>query len=216
MTILQIETLKNPVLRKKARPVTKFDDDLRQLIEDMIETMRAAEGVGLAGPQVNQLLRVAVVETPPEYDDDGEEIDGSRDLYVLVNPEIVWTSRNTAEGIEGCLSIPGYLGEVERHKSVRIRARDQYGKKIRLKLKEWDARIAQHEIDHLNGVLFIDRLTAPERLWTEEEYMAAQDEAADEDVPEGPIAAEAKGSDSEGLKAAGPPLSGVEDELQVL
>lgn len=185
MAVLNIETLDNPILRKKARPVTKFDDELQRLIDDMIETMRTANGVGLAGPQVNQPLRLTVIETLPEHDEEGNEIEDSRELIVLINPEIVWESRSMVEGIEGCLSIPGWVGEVSRNESVRIRAQDRRGKKIRLKLKDWTARIAQHEIDHLNGVLYIDRLTAPERLWREEEFLEEEGEEEAEEVPLG-------------------------------
>ncbi len=170
-------------MRRKAREVQVFDDELQTLIDDMIETMREVEGVGLAAPQVDVPLRLAVVETLPETDDEGNEIEGSRDLYVIVNPEIVWESRDMVDGVEGCLSIPGYVGEVSRHRSIRVRAQDRYGKKIRLRLHDWDARIFQHEIDHLDGVLYIDRLTAPENLWTEEEYQekfGADQEETDE------------------------------------
>jgi peptide deformylase len=185
MTILQIETPDNPILRKKARPVKVFDADLQLLIDDMIETMRDANGVGLAGPQINQSLRLAVVETLPEYDEEGEEIEGSRELLVLVNPEIAWESRNLEDGIEGCLSIPGWVGEVTRHESIRVRALDRNGKKIRLRLKEWTARIVQHEIDHLDGILYIDRLTDPDNFWREEEFAAEQEEGTEEDIPIG-------------------------------
>ena len=180
MTLLKIETLDNPILRRKARPVTIIDDDLQTLIDDMIETMREANGVGLAGPQVNESRRLTVVETLPENDDDGNEIEGSRELFVLINPKIVADSRKKVKGIEGCLSIPGWVGEVSRSESVRVRAVDRYGKKIRLRLKGWTARIVQHEIDHLDGALFIDHLTAPENLWREEEYIKAQEEAGEE------------------------------------
>jgi peptide deformylase len=121
-----------------------------------------------------------VIETLADVDEEGNEIDGSRDLYVIANPEIVWTSRKRVKGIEGCLSIPGYVGEVERFESIRVRAQDRNGKKIKLRLHDWTARIFQHEIDHLNGVLYIDRLTDPENLWTEEAYEAMQ-EAGDEE-----------------------------------
>lgn len=185
MTVREIIQPNNPTLRQKARPITRFDDDLQTLIDDMIETMREANGVGLAAPQVDVPLRVAVIETLPEIDDEGEEIADSRELYVIVNPEIIWHSRETVEGIEGCLSIPGYVGEVSRASSVRVRALDRHGKKIRLRMHDWDARIFQHEIDHLDGVLYIDRLTAPENLWTEEAYQeqfGAGDEEMDEVV----------------------------------
>lgn len=184
MAILKIETLENPILRKKARLVTKFDNDLQALINDMIETMRDANGVGLAGPQVNQPYRLTVVETMPERDEEGNEIEGSRDLFVLVNPEIVWESRELTDGIEGCLSIPGFVGEVARHESIRVRAQDRYGKKIRMRLEDWTARIVQHEIDHLNGILYIDRLTAPDNLWREEEFFKEQEEDAAESPPQ--------------------------------
>ncbi len=185
MTLLKIETLNNPILRQKARPVAQFDDDLDRLIDDMIETMHEANGVGLAGPQVNQRLRLAVIETLPERDDEGNEIENSRELIVVVNPEIVWSSRSTIEGVEGCLSIPGWLGEVARSEAVRVRALDRQGKKIRLRLKGWTARIIQHEIDHLDGVLFIDRLTDPDNLWPEEEYLQGLDEEETDEVPIG-------------------------------
>ncbi len=175
MTLLTIETPDNPILRKKARKVTVFDAELQVLIDDMIETMREANGVGLAGPQVNQSLRLTVVETLPEYDEEDIAIEGSRELYVLVNPEIVWKSRKMVEGIEGCLSIPGWVGEVSRYEGIRVRALDRNGKKIKLRLADWSARIVQHEVDHLDGVLFIDRLTDPDNFWTEEEFFAKED-----------------------------------------
>ncbi len=185
MTHLEIETLNNPILRQKARPVARFDDDLDRLIDDMIETMRYANGVGLAGPQVNQRLRLAVIETLPKRDDEGNKIENSRELIVVVNPEIVWRSRSTIEGVEGCLSIPGWLGEVARSEAVRVRALDRHGKKIRLRLKGWTARIIQHEIDHLDGILFIDRLTDPDNLWPEEEFLQGLEEEEVDEVPIG-------------------------------
>ncbi len=142
----------------------------------MVETMRAANGVGLAAPQIGRSLRLAVIEDLPKEDDEGNEIPDSRDLYVIVNPEIVWESRDTVDGIEGCLSIPGYLGEVERAQSIRVRGQDRYGKKMRWRLKEWTARIFQHEIDHLDGVLYIDKLTDEANFWTEEAFQARFEE----------------------------------------
>ena len=183
MSILKVTRLGHPVLRQTAATVPLEDLQLparQKLIDDMIETMRAANGVGLAAPQVDRPLRLAVIETLPEVDDEGNEIPDSRTLHVIVNPEMVWQSREMVDGIEGCLSIPGYLGEVSRHDSIRVRAQDRHGKKIRLRLQGWTARIFQHEIDHLNGVLYIDKLTAPDRFWTEEQFNAQADGDMDE------------------------------------
>lgn len=165
--------------------MVKFDDELQQLIDDMIETMREANGVGLAAPQINRSLRLTVIETLPEHDDEGNEIEGSRQLFVLVNPKITWRSTEMVDGIEGCLSIPGWVGEVARHQSIRVRAQDRHGKKISMRLKDWTARIVQHEVDHLDGVLFIDRLTAPENLWREEEFFAREEGVEESEVARG-------------------------------
>jgi peptide deformylase len=186
MTILPVVTIPDKMLRQKARPVTRFDAELQQLIDNMIETMRASEGVGLAGPQVGEPIRLAVIETPPDTDEEGKEIEGTRELFVVANPEIIWTSRTTMDGVEGCLSIPGYVGEVERYDSIRVRAQDRYGKKLRLRLRDWTARIFQHEIDHLNGILYIDKLTAPENIWTDEEFEKMMEEQKKEKEAEQP------------------------------
>lgn len=177
MTLLDVVKLPNPILRQKTRPVKLFDAELQTLIENMIETMRNENGVGLAAPQVGLPIQLSVIESLPKEDDEGNEIPNSRQLFVVINPEIVWASRDMADGIEGCLSIVGYVGEVERHESIRVRALDRYGKQIKLKLSGWTARIFQHEIDHLNGILYIDRLTAPENLWTDEEFEKMQEAA---------------------------------------
>lgn len=178
MALLDVVKMPHEILRQKTSPVTKFDDELRELVANMIETMRASNGVGLAAPQVGLPYQLTVIETLPDYDDEGEEIPDSREVFVIANPRIVWTSREVVDGIEGCLSIPGYLGEVERHQAIRVRAQDAYGKKIKLKLAGWTARIFQHEIDHLNGILYIDRLTDPSHMWTEEEFERMQEAAA--------------------------------------
>ena len=191
MSILEIVTMPNPVLRQKTHKVTDFGPDFQKLVDDMIETMREANGVGLAAPQVDQSLRMAIIESLPDVDEAGEEIPDSRQLFVIVNPEIFWKSRDMVDGIEGCLSIPGYLGEVERHEKIRVRGQDRQGKKVRLKLDEWTARIFQHEIDHLDGVLFIDKLTAPENFWTEEEFHERFEDVEDEERDKEPVAGEA-------------------------
>ena len=119
---------------------------------------------------------LTVIEGLPKEDEEGNEIPDSRQLFVVVNPKIVWHSQDVVDGIEGCLSIPGYLGEVERSDAIRIRAQNRHGKKVKMRLTGWTARIFQHEIDHLNGVLYIDKLTAPENFWTDEEFRQMQEE----------------------------------------
>src|SRR5512142_1681549 len=124
----EIVTLGHPTLRQKARKVTKFGPEVKQLIDDMVETMRAAPGVGLAAPQVNVPERVIVVELPAD-----EEEGRPAELYAFVNPEIVKASRDVEEGQEGCLSIPGYMGEVPRHTMVVVRGQDASGKLQRVR-----------------------------------------------------------------------------------
>lgn len=161
MAIREIVTLPEPILRRKARPVTNFGPELQELVDDMIQTMREAPGVGLAAPQINIPLRLFVAE----WGDDEDE-EAPKKTYVLVNPEIKRISRETVIGVEGCLSIPGYLGEVERAEEVTLQAFNRRGQKMRVKAKGWLARIFQHEFDHLNGDLFIDKA---ERVWQQPE-----------------------------------------------
>ncbi len=151
MAILTIRTLGDPILRSKATPVTSFDADLAQLAADMHETMRAAPGVGLAASQVGRLLRMFVYDTG----DEGES--GA----LLVNPEITWSSEETVEAEEGCLSLPGTYYPVTRAVAVKVRAQDVTSVSVEKEAEGFLARIFQHEIDHLDGILFIDRL-APE------------------------------------------------------
>ena len=167
MTLRQIVTLPEAVLRRKAKPITKFDKELQTLIDDMIETMRDAPGVGLAAPQVGVSERLAVIEYAEDEDDEDETEDAEslarpKQLFVIINPEIVKASEEKVNGIEGCLSIPGLLGEVERYEALQVKALNRYGKPVKLKVDGWMARIFQHEIDHLNGVLFTDLAT---RVW---------------------------------------------------
>jgi peptide deformylase len=147
----------------------------------MIDTMRDAHGVGLAAPQIGRPIQLAVIESLPQEDEDGNEIPDSRELFVIVNPKIVWESREVVDGIEGCLSIPGYVGEVERSVAIRVRAQDRHGKNVKFRLSGWTARIFQHEIDHLQGVLFLDKLTAPENVWTDSEFHEMQVKSAKRD-----------------------------------
>jgi peptide deformylase len=153
MAARDIVTLPNPVLRRKAHKVTVFDKDLQELIDDMIEMMRQAPGVGLAAPQVGESIRLIVVEYGEEKD--GEE--QPKKLFVVVNPEIIQASEEKVIGVEACLSLPGLAGEVERNKQIVVKGMNRYGKPARIKVDGWFARIFQHEIDHLDGVLFTDR-----------------------------------------------------------
>jgi peptide deformylase len=177
MALRQIVTLPDPVLRRKAKAVTNFDKNLQALIDDMIETMRDAPGVGLAAPQVGISERLAVIEYAEEDEDDEVETvhedaqenskpPKPKQLFVLINPEIVKASEEKVMGIEGCLSIPGLLGEVERHHALQVKALNRHGKPVKLKVDGWLARIFQHEIDHLNGVVFTDFAA---RVWQPKE-----------------------------------------------
>ncbi|MCX6079476.1 MAG: peptide deformylase [Chloroflexi bacterium] len=166
MTVREIVFVPDVVLRKKAKAITRFDDRLQTLIDDMVETMRAAPGVGLAAPQVGALERVIVVEyyenEEDEEDDEDETVEKPKRLYTIVNPEITRKSIEMEEGIEGCLSVPGYQGDVERHLAITVKGQNRFGQPVTLKLRDWTARIFQHEIDHLNGILFTDLAT---KIW---------------------------------------------------
>ncbi len=172
MALREIVTLPDPVLRRKARKVTDFGPKLQQLIDDMVDSMRAEPGVGLAAPQVGVQERVIVVEFGDEEDEKAP-----LKLYTVVNPEFTRLSKDTLVGTEGCLSIPGYLGEVERHASVVVKGQNRRGQPLTIKAQGWLARIFQHEIDHLDGVLFVDKATKVWRL-TKEEQEQADEHAA--------------------------------------
>jgi peptide deformylase len=165
LALLNLRTLPDPILRQKARRVSKIDDSLQKLIDDMIDTMRDAGGVGLAANQVGVLQRIVVIEIPEEDD-----------VRVLINPEIV---RREGERVvdEGCLSIPGYRGELTRSLNVRARALDRDGKSVRIKAEGLLAQALEHETDHINGTLYIDHLESPDKLWKlEPEQAGAQSE----------------------------------------
>jgi len=164
--ILKIDNAEEKqILKSKAVRVKQFDKSLRALADDMIETMRAAEGVGLAAPQIGVLRRVVVVEVPAENEEmeDGtlKEIKPP-ELFVMVNPEIVEPSEERFAMLEGCLSLPGWYGEVPRPAEVTIRYQDLQGKEHKIKRAVARGytigRIAQHELDHLDGVLFTERI----------------------------------------------------------
>lgn len=149
MAILPIRIYPDPVLRVKCRPVTEFGEPLRKLAADMIETMHAAPGIGLAAPQVGAELRLAVIDLSV-----GED---SSQVHVFVNPEIVRREGQETD-VEGCLSLPGMTDKVERPTWVRIKAFDLEGNPFEMEADDWLARAICHELDHLDGVLFVDHL----------------------------------------------------------
>jgi peptide deformylase len=156
MAVREIIKYPDPILRRKAARVERIDDEIQTLIDDMVETMRLAPGVGLAAPQVGMPLRIIVVEYG-ENEEDGDDQPVEKKLYTLINPEISRSMKESELGNEGCLSIPGIVGDVERSLGVTVVAQNRHGQQIKIKADGWLARIFQHEIDHLNGVLFTDR-----------------------------------------------------------
>ena len=170
MSIRKILTMDYPVLRAKAKKISRFDPWLDRLVQDMWETMREAPGVGLAAPQIGESVRVLVAE----YEEN---------KVALVNPEIVKASDDKELGTEGCLSIPGYVGDnVPRALAVTVKARDPRGKEIRVKAEGWFARILQHEIDHLNGVLYIDYIEPKDIRPVSEDEIVDEGEVRENDA----------------------------------
>lgn len=172
MAIREIVFTPDQVLRRKAHKITTFDKDLQTLIDDMIETMRDAPGVGLAAPQVGISQRLIVVEYAENEEDDENE-DAPKKLYVVINPEIVTAAEEQVEGIEACLSVPRLVGEVNRSTAITVKGLNRHGRPIKIKAEGWLARIFQHEIDHLEGVLFTDRAS---RVWRPKENETISDE----------------------------------------
>ena len=152
MAVLKIRTSPDPVLRQKAKRVTKIDGSIQKLINDMIDTMRASSGVGLAAPQIGVPLRIAVIELP------GEEV------ITLINPQII---KRQGERVleEACLSVPGYEGEINRAVTVKVKAQDRQGREFRLKGEGLLAQALEHETDHLNGTLYIDHAESSDKLF---------------------------------------------------
>jgi len=158
MAVRRIILANNPILRKKSKKVKHFGEALQVLIDDMVETMRAANGAGLAAPQVGVLERVIVVQLPED-----EEDPQSGQLFALCNPQIV-RADGEEQGEEGCLCLPGFVGDVKRATSVTVKAQDRRGKKVRIKAEGFLARAFQHEVDHLDGILYIDRVESPDKI----------------------------------------------------
>jgi peptide deformylase len=151
MALHKIITAENPILRRKAKKLHRFDPSIAKLADEMFETMHSAGGVGLAAPQIAQSIRIFVAE----YEDH---------KVAMVNPEIV-KAEGEMLGTEGCLSIPGYVGEnIRRAEKIVVKGQDVRGKAMKVNAEGWFARVLQHEIDHLDGILFLDRLDRPEDL----------------------------------------------------
>ena len=164
MAVRTIVTAGNPLLRQKSKKVSRFGDSLKALVEDLFDTLHAAHGVGLAAVQIGVLERVVVIEIPAEYDEEGKLVEPA-ESYMLVNPEIV-KMRGEEEMEEGCLSVPGYRGLVKRATDVTIKGQDLHGKPVRYRGDGLLAQAFQHETDHANGVLYLDRLESTDKLWS--------------------------------------------------
>ncbi|PZR62597.1 MAG: peptide deformylase [Chloroflexi bacterium] len=150
MSIRRILTAEAPILREKTKRVTQFDASLHRLLDDMVDTMRDAPGIGLAANQIGVPLQVAIIELEDR-------------LTELINPQVVRASGEEMDW-EGCLSVPGFVAEVGRAAKITVKARNRHGREFRIKGDELLARALQHEIDHLNGVLYIDSLASLEEL----------------------------------------------------
>jgi peptide deformylase len=189
MSILKVARMGHPVLRTPARalePAEIKSAPVQQLIDDLFETMREYQGVGLAAPQVHVGLRLFVAGFAPrrdEEDDEEQDEEARIPLMALINPEITPLGRETAEDWEGCLSIPDIRGRVPRATQIRVKALDRRGRKIELTARNFTARVIQHETDHLDGVLFFDRMQSLETLTFLEEfgrYWGSRDEVREE------------------------------------
>ena len=165
MSILKIARMGHPLLRTRARPLDAGEiatPRIQRLIDDMFETMQDSQGIGLAGPQVHESIRLFVAGVDDE--------DGTMPPVVIINPEVTPVGSAVAEDWEGCLSIPDIRGRVSRAVDIRVRALDRHGRSISMTATGFPARVIQHETDHLDGVLFFDRMTAFQSLTFLEEY----------------------------------------------
>ena len=161
MSILPLVEYPNPLLHEKSKPVTCIDDDLRKTLDDMLETMYADKGVGLAAPQVGLLKRMIVIDAEQQEDETGKHVKGKP--MFIINPEIITASEETIIFCEGCLSVPGQKADVVRHQKITVRYQDKEGKQKTIEAEDYLAVILQHEIDHLDGILYIDHLSRLKR-----------------------------------------------------
>ena len=162
MAVLDIVLEGDPRLRQKAVKIRQVDASIRELAEDMYETIPVAEGVAVAAPQVGVTRRLIVIRYM-ESDDEDEDDEGEEITFRLANPEVIRGHGNQV-GLEGCLSIPGWVGEVPRYETITVKAVDMDNKAVRIKAHGYLARVFQHEIDHLDGILFTDRVVDKETL----------------------------------------------------
>ena len=175
MAILKVARMGHPVLRAKARPLSASEirlPDVQRLIDDMFDTMHEYQGVGLAAPQVHESVRIFVAGFAADRDEDEDDDPEARHVpqLALINPEITPVGREQVEDWEGCLSIPDIRGRVPRARQISVKAYDRHGKRIEMKVSGFTARVIQHETDHLDGVLFFDRMTRLETLTFLEEF----------------------------------------------
>jgi peptide deformylase len=174
MSILKVARMGHPVLRRKAEPVPPGEIKsarIQRLIDDLFETMGEYSGIGLAAPQVHESVRIFVAGLRPA-DEPPEELAGDRDmpLMVVINPELTMTGEAVQEGWEGCLSIPDIRGLVPRAQEIRVDAYDRKGRRVQFTARALPARVIQHETDHLDGILFFDRMRSLETLTFMDEY----------------------------------------------
>jgi peptide deformylase len=178
MSILKVARMGHPVLRTRARPLTPADvrgNEIQRLIDDMFETMAEYHGVGLAAPQIHEDLRLFVADLSARDEDRDEE------PLAIINPEIIPVGDEIVEDWEGCLSIPDIRGRVPRLRTIKVRALDRFGKRLELNVQDFSARVVQHETDHLDGILFFDRMRAFDSLTFLDEYARYWAKPADED-----------------------------------
>ena len=183
MAAKPIRHISDPVLRRKTKRVLKIDWSIHQLVEDMMDTLEKSDGAGLAAPQIGVSLRVAVLWMPDE------------EPFAIINPEVI-KCIGAREVEEGCLSLPGYQGKIKRSVSITVKCLDIEGKPLRIRARELLAQALEHEIDHLNGVLFIDYLESPDMLYKIEPKTAEQ--PVGEISKEGLVIGSPAGSNSEG------------------
>ena len=184
MAILKVARMGHPVLRAKARPLQASEiraPEVQRLIDDMFDTMHEYQGIGLAAPQVHASVRLFVAGVRRDDDDDEESDADDVPEMALINPEITIVGRETVDDWEGCLSIPDVRGRVPRARQIVVRAYDRTGKRVEIKASNFTARVIQHETDHLDGVLFFDRMKSFESLTFLEEFQRYHSRR---DVPE--------------------------------